>query len=490
MESMKQNLVDIVGAANVIDNPEVLASYAKDESFATPMKPWFVVKVENAEQVQNLVNWARKSQTPLVPVSSGAPHFKGDTVPSVPQAVIVDLSGMKKILSISRQQRMCVIEPGVTYGELQEALAKEGMTLSTSLRPRANKSVLTSVLEVEPRLNCLHQFNYVEPLRCTEVTFGDGIQMFTGEAGGGPQDLKKQWELGKWQVHPGGPGTTDIVKMVTQAQGSMGIVTWASLKCELLPTVRKSYLVPAKKSTDLEDFVYKTIWGRVGDRLFVMNKAYLAYLMGDTVEQIAELKTILPNWVAPVSLSGDILLPELKVESQEYGLKEYAKQTGVHLLPEVPGVTADEVIEKASTPSGENYWKLTYKGGCQDIFFVTTLDKTPKFIEAMYELAIEVGYPTEDIGIYIQPQHMGTSVHLEFSLPYNPDNAREAKLVKELYTAASMRMSKLGAFFSRPYDIWSTIQLNKDAQYYMLLRKVKEIFDPDNIMNPGKLTIK
>jgi hypothetical protein len=270
----------------------------------------------------------------------------------------------------------------------------------------------------------------------------------------------------------------------------MGIVTWASLKCELLPTVRKSYLVPAKKSTDLEDFVYKTIWGRVGDRLFVMNKAYLAYLMGDTVEQIAELKTILPNWVAPVSLSGDILLPELKVESQEYGLKEYAKQTGVHLLPEVPGVTADEVIEKASTPSGENYWKLTYKGGCQDIFFVTTLDKTPKFIEAMYELAIEVGYPTEDIGIYIQPQHMGTSVHLEFSLPYNPDNAREAKLVKELYTAASMRMSKLGAFFSRPYDIWSTIQLNKDAQYYMLLRKVKEIFDPDNIMNPGKLTIK
>ena len=73
---------------------------------------------------------------------------------------------------------MAVIEPGVTYGQLQDALAKEGMTLSTSLRPRASKSVLTSVLEVEQGLNCLHQFNYTEPIRCTEVTFGDGQSDF------------------------------------------------------------------------------------------------------------------------------------------------------------------------------------------------------------------------------------------------------------------------------------------------------------------------
>jgi len=487
---MKQNLVDIVGAANVIDNPEVLASYSKDESFATPMKPWFVVKVQNAEQVEKLVKWARKTKTPLVPVSSGTPRFRGDTVPSVPQAVIVDLSGMKNIISINRQQRMCIVEPGVTYGELQAALAKEGMTLSTCLRPKATKSVVTSVLEVEPRLNSLHQFNYTEPLRCTEVTFGDGHQIFTGEAGNGPKDLKKQWELGKWQVHSNGPAATDMTRMVLQAQGSMGIVTWASLKCELLPTVRKSYLVPANKSTDLEDFVYKIIWARLGDRLFVMNKAYLAYLMGETADEVAELKTIMPNWVAPVSMSGDILLPEMKVAAQEHDLKEYAKQTRVTPVKQIPGASADEVIEKASTPSGENYWKLTYKGGCQDIFFITTLDKTSKFIDAMYELAIEAGYPTEDIGIYIQPQHMGTSVHLEFSLPYDPNNAREAKLVKELYQVASRRMSQLGGYFARPYDIWSTIQLNKDAVSYNMLQKMKDIFDPDRIMNPGKLTIK
>jgi len=490
LESMKQNLVGIVGAANVIDSPEVLESYSKDESFATPMKPLFAVKPENAEQVQAIVRWANETKTPLVPVSSGAPHFKGDTVPSVPQSVIVDLSGMNKIISINRQQRMCIIEPGVTYGQLQEALAKEGLTLSTSLRPRENKSVLTSVLEIEPRLNCLHQFNYTEPVRCTEVTFGDGNQIYTGEAGNGPKDLQKQWDLGKWQVHSNGPAMTDMLRMVIQAQGSMGIVTWVSLRCELLPTIKKMFLAPAKKSTDLEDFVYKAIWARIGDKLFVMNKAYLASLMGETAEEIAELKKEMPNWVAAFGLSADILLPELKVSAQEYDIMEYAKQTGVQLLSKVPGATGEAVLEKATNPSGASYWKKTAKGSCQDIFFITTLDKTSRFIEAMYALAIEAGYPTEDIGIYIQPQHMGTSVHLEFSLPYNPKNIKEAKKVKELYIDASREMSKLGAFYARPYDIWATIQLNKDATSYALLKKMKGIFDPNDIMNTGKLTIK
>jgi len=179
-DSMKNKLATIVGAENVLDDAGLLELYAKDQSFAKGIRPWFIVKPQNAQQVQALVKWANETSTPLVPVSSGAPHFKGDTVPSAPESVIVDLSGMNKIISINRQQRMVVIEPGVTYEQLQTALAKEGMTLSTSLRPKANKSVLTSVLEVEPRLNCLHQFNYTEPVRCTEVTYGDGNQIFTG----------------------------------------------------------------------------------------------------------------------------------------------------------------------------------------------------------------------------------------------------------------------------------------------------------------------
>ncbi len=490
LENKKKDLVDIVGAQNVIDDIAILESYSKDESFTSPMMPEFVVKPKNAEQVQRIVQWANLTKTPLVPVSSGAPHFKGDTVPSVPEATIVDLSSMNKIIHINRQQRMVVIEPGVTYGQLQDALAKEGMTLSTSLRPRKNKSVVTSVLEVEPRLNCLHQFNYTEPVRCTEVTFGDGNQIYTGEAGNGVKDLESQWKQEKWQVHSNGPQMTDMLRMVLQAQGTMGIVTWASLKCELLPTINKMYLVPAKKSTELEDFAYKVIWSRFGDKLYLMNNAYLAGLMGETSEMITALKTELPQWIGAVGISGDIILPELKVEGQEKDIADIAKQTGVSIVNAVGGVSGKAVLSKSTTSSGEHSWKQTYKGASQDIFFITTLDKTETFIEAMYDLAIEQGYPTGDIGIYIQPQHMGTSVHLEFNIPYDAANKQEVKRVKALYEKASKSMSRLGGYYARPYDIWASIQLNKDAASYELLKKMKNIFDPSNIMNTGKLTLK
>lgn len=489
MEEMKKKLVSILGQENVSDNSELLDSYAEDKSFIRLQKPWYIVKPRNAEQVQEIVKWANETKTPLVPVSSGTPHYKGDTVPSVPQAVIVDLSEMKKILSINRQHRMAIVEPGVTYGELQAELAKKGMTLSTSLAPRATKSVLTSVLEVEPRLNPFHQWNYTDPLRCTEVTWGDGVRMYTGEAGGSPMDLQKQWEKEKWQISSNGPMMLDFYRLLTAAQGSMGIVNWVSLKCDILPKIHKLFFVPAKKQEELHDFVYRVVRLRFGDELFILNGSYLAYLLEESVEQIGKLQEELPSWVALVGIAGREMLPEERVEAQEHDIAEIAKQHSLRMVSEISGFRGEEVLEKAIKPSNVNYWKETYKGGFQEIFFVTSLEKTTRFIEKMYSLAQEAGYPIRDIGIYIQPQHLGSSYHLEFNLPYRIENSEEVVRMKKLFTAASEEFSSMGAYFARPYGIWARLQLNKDTQSYITLKKIKGIFDPNNIMNTGKLTI-
>ena len=486
---MKEKLSEIVGVENVCDDFASLELYSKDQSFAKPMKPRCIVKVSKVEEIQKIVQWANETKTPLIPISSGGLHYKGDTVPGVPEAVMVDLSGMKKILSINRQHRMAIVEPGVTYAELQEALAKEGMTLSTCLAPKAEKSVLTSVLEIEPRLNSIHQWNYTDPLRCMEVVWGDGNKMFTGEAGGGVQDLEKQWSSEKFQISGTGPMMLDFYRLLTAAQGSMGIVSWASLKCEILPTIHKLYFVPAKKSEDLNDFVYRVVRLRFSDELMIVNGAYLAALLGESVAQIQELQQELPQWVALVGIAGRELLPEQRVAAQEGDITEIAQQFGLKMLPAITGVTGEKVLQKITEPSGEKYWKETSKGAFQDILFLTNLDKTPKFIAAMNRIAEEMGYPTRDIGVYIQPMHAGTSYHCEFHLPYNPENIKEVDRMKKLFTKASEEISQLGGYFSRPYGIWSKLQLNKDAQSTITIKKIKDIFDPNHIMNPGKISI-
>ena len=489
MGNQKNELTKIVGSSNVFDDHAILENYSKDSSLSSPMKPRLLVKVDNVNQVQQVVRWANKTYTPLIPVSSGPPHYKGDTVASVPEAVIIDLSGMKRIISINTLHRICIVEPGVTYGELQKALAEEGLMLSTSMAPRATKSVVTSILEAEPRLNGMCQWDFFDPLRCVEVVWGDGNRMFTGEAAQGPLDLEKQWASEKWQVAGTGPFSTDFFRMLTMAQGTMGIVTWAALKCEILPTIHKMFFVPAESQEQLNEFIRKVVRLRFSDELMVMNGAYLASLLGETADEVKQLKMELPKWVALAGVLGRQMLAQERFESQQLDIADIAQQFGLKMTPSLPGINGEKVLNKLINPSGEKYWKETAKGAFEDIFFLTKLDETNLFIDMAYRLAEKEGYPANDMGIYIQPKHRGSCYHLEFNLPYNPDCAKSTEKTKNLFQKASEQLCAMGAYFSRPYGIWSRLQLNKDAQTTMFLKDLKGIFDPNNVMNPGKLAV-
>jgi hypothetical protein len=490
MADQKNELMTLLSNHNVLDDPQNLENYSHDSSFARMIKPRFVVKPMNVDEVQKIVGWANRTKTPLIPVSSGPPHFHGDTVPGVSGAVVIDLSSMKKISHIDRRNRLVVIEPGVTYSELLPALAQQGMRLSIPLLPRANKSVIASLLEREPRLNCRYQWSSMDPLRCVEIVWGDGNRLWAGGAGNDALDLDKQWDQGKRPVDPTGPSQTDFYRLLSAAQGSMGIATWASLRCEVLPQLHKLFLVPAKKLDDLLDFTYKILKNRYADELFLMNNNQMANLLGENFKQIKALKAQLPPWAVMVGIAGRDELPAERVEFQEKDIAEIARQFGLELMADVPGANGARVLKLITGPSREPYWKLGYKGGCQDIFFITTLDKTPAFTAAMQSAAEASGYPVSDIGVYLQPRHQGVNCHCEFSLPYNPGEPGEVSRLQKLYTKASEDLLKKGAFFTRPYGIWADMAFNKDAPSTALLKKIKGIFDPNGIMNPGKLCFK
>ena len=95
-----------MGAGNVSADPAVLEAYASDHSSVGKMAPRFVVKVDGLEAVRKLVRLAKETGAGLVPVSSGGPHFYGDTVPSTPDAIIVDMTGMKKVDLIDSFERV------------------------------------------------------------------------------------------------------------------------------------------------------------------------------------------------------------------------------------------------------------------------------------------------------------------------------------------------------------------------------------------------
>ena len=484
----KQELVEIVGAQNVLDDRETLYAYSKDKSFVPARRPTLVVKPLTVTQVQQIVRWANQTATTLVPVSSGPPHFRGDTVPSTGGAVVLDLTRMKRILSIDRRNRIAVIEPGLTYGELQPELAKQGMRLSTPLLPRRSKSVVASLLEREPIMVPKYQWTLMEPLRCLELVWGDGSRMWTGEAGEySSQDIQEQKAKHRSLVIGMGPNNVDYYRLISGAQGTMGIVTWASVKCELLPKVHKLFFVPAQKLEDLIDCAYRILRVRFGDELLILNSVDLASILSAKPDEIKALRQQLPPWVLVVGVAGRDYLPLQRVAYQEKDISDFVHQSGLEMVSTVPGAESDDLLKRLLNPSEEPYWKLSYKGGCQDIFFITTLNKTAKFIKTMYSAAKALKYPISDIGVYIQPQHQGVCCHCEFNLLYEAANRKALTGVETLFIKASDELLKQGAFFSRPYGIWADMVYNSDAPTTMMLKKVKGLFDPMNVMNSGKL---
>jgi FAD/FMN-containing dehydrogenase len=480
-------LVKIVGAGKIDRAPATLEEYSRDMSFISGVKPVCVVRPGNEADVEALVKLANETLTPLVPVSSGPPHFRGDTVPGIGGAVIVDLSGMKKIIRVDRTNRVAMFEPGVTFNELIPAVAREGLRLNMPLLPRRSKSVVGSLLEREPVVMPKYHWDIGDPLACVEVVFGTGDMFRTGAAAG-PGTLEEQWAAGGAQKEAAGPSAFSLYRVVQGAQGTMGIVTWASARCELIPGLEEPFLVGSSNLDKLMEMVHWLIRLRLVNECFVLNNTGLAAILAKKWPgDYREIKDTLPPWVLFFNIAGYEYLTEERVNGQVNDMKEIAQRVGLEPVRDIGEVSAYELLETVKRPSGEPYWKLRHKGACHDIFFLTIYDNLPGLLDTMYAEARQTGYPTSEIGIYLQPVVQGTNCHVEFNLFYDPQNRSETARVKELSDRVITGLMARGAFFSRPYGPGARTIINRDAATVSALKKVKSILDPNNIMNPGKL---
>jgi hypothetical protein len=483
----KEKLVKIVGAGNVSYEPATLDEYSRDMSFVNRVKPVCVVKPTKADDVQKIVALANETQTPLVPVSSGPPHFRGDTVPGTGGAIIIDLSKMKKVVKVDRARRVAMVEPGVTFGELKPEVEKEGLRLNMPLLPRKSKSVVGSILEREPVIMPKYQWDISDPLACAEIFFGTGDEFRTGQAAG-PGTVEEQWSVGGVQKAPYGPGIASWHRLIQGAQGTMGIVTWASMRCEILPSLEEPFVVGVSKLNTLLELTSWLIRLRMVNECFILNNTNLAAIFTKKwPKDYQNLKDALPTWTLFYTVAGYEYFPEERVSSHIKDITDITQRIGVEAVKAAGGVSANEILKTVQQPSGEPYWKLRYKGACQDIFFLTLYDKLEGQIKVMNDLAEKSGYAASKVGVYIQPIVQGTSYHCEFNLFYDPENPGEVNRVKELSPLAIKNLMAKGAFFSRPYGESAGMILNRDAATVAVLNKFKKIFDPNNVMNPGKV---
>jgi len=478
----------MLGSRYVIDDSTILDKYADDNSYVSPRKPSLLVQPKNANEIIRIVKLAGEKQFKLVPVSSGPPHFRGDTIPAVDDAVIVDMSRMNEVMWVNRRNRVALVEPGVTFNQLEKYLEEAGMRCMFPLLPRANKSIVGAFMEREPFTIPKYAWDLGDPIASSELILGDGYCMRTGGGAGPGKTLEAQRQVGGAQKLPLSPLSLDVRRIAQGSQGSYAICTWLSLRCELLPAYEKVFFAGSEDLEKLIEASYRFMYLRLMDEKYILNSLNFACLLEKDPSKIAELQKNLPSWILVTSIGGYGELPGEQFEYKTADAHEEAEGLGIQLVDEIGGIKEEDYRKKVLRKTSEEpYWKTRFKGDCREIFFITSLSQTPEFINVARETAVNNGFDPSQIGVYLQMVLQGSACHCEFDLYTVPD---EAPSMEGFYNELSEKIFTMGGYYSRPYGMWADLVYPHSETFVKYARGLKEIFDPHNVMNPGKLCFK
>ncbi|MFX0006898.1 MAG: FAD-binding oxidoreductase, partial [Candidatus Hermodarchaeota archaeon] len=446
-EQIYTELIKICGSKNISNDSNLLKKYSEDLSIFPKNEPKYIIWPENRKQIQQILRLANTFKFAIVPVSSPTgPRHHGDTIPRNNNTIILNLSKLNKIISIDKKNRVVMIEPGVTFADLIPLLRKRGLKLLMPLFPRASKSVLTSALEREPITIPRYMWDSSDPLLCTEVFFGNGEMFRTGTAAG-PGSIKQQKKSGQAQVNPMGPTQFSPFRVIQGAQGSIGIVTWVTLKLELLPSAHKIYHLQSENIEQLLEFQHELLKYRLCDELLILNNLNLACLIEEDPNNILELAKEMLEWNLIFVISGKGTLANDRITYLEGDIHDISKEKKLTLTES--SLIPENDILRFLYQANKNPWRLRLSGGYQDIFFISNYEKIPNFIELVKKQI------SNNLGIYIQAINQGTSYHCEFDIFYNPKNERETLDVKNKFIETSTNLMDSGAFFNRPYGLWA-----------------------------------
>ncbi len=124
-QSLASALASLLGADRVLDDAAAREAYSRD---ATPLfkgLPEVIVAPHSTAEVSEVVKFARSTKTPIIARGAGS-NLCAATVP-LNGGIVLSMMQMKQILEVSRNEMLAVVQPGVSTQQLDDAVAKEGL---------------------------------------------------------------------------------------------------------------------------------------------------------------------------------------------------------------------------------------------------------------------------------------------------------------------------------------------------------------------------
>lgn len=448
-----EEIIKAVGKKNVLTSLEERKCYSYDARNEGVI-PDLVVFPSSAEEVSMVLKLANGHRFPVIPRGQGS----GLTGGSIPMhgGVILVFTRMNRILEIDTENLTATVEPGVITFDLQQEAAKYGL------------------------------FYPPDPASFKYSSVGGNV----AECAGGPNSLKygvtRDYVLGLEVVKPTGEiihtgvktmkGVVgyDLTRLFVGSEGTLGIVTKIIMK--LIP-------LPETKATIL------ALFQEVEDAAAAVSAIIAAKVVPSTIEFMDKASIKCSEQASPMGLPegiGGLLL--IEVDGDRESIQPQVEKVRKIVLDKKAircDVTEDlqeaDRLWQARRVLSQATYNLNPVKIAEDV--VVPRSNIPALIRALEEMEKRFGVPILSFG------HAGDgNFHVSIMIKDTPEDRAKAEKAVEAIFEETIR---LGGTLSGEHGIGTSksayLGMELSPEVIATMKRIKELFDPNNILNPGKI---
>ncbi len=452
IDSIKDEFRQIVGDEWFLDTPEDLVVYSYD-GFLPEFKPSGVIVPGDRDEISKIMRVANREKINIIPRGAGT-NICGSSV-AREGGIIIAFHRLNKILEIDRESMCAVVQPGVVNADLQKAVAGYGL-----MYPPDPASMFVS-------------------------TIGGNVALNAGGPRGVKYGVTRDYLLGLEVVLPSGEVINtggkalknvsgyDLTRLMCGSEGTLGILTEIIIR--LVP------LAPARATL-------QAIYSNLDDAATTVSAIIGSGIVPATLELIDRtvLDVISDYGGARFSKEAEALLlievdgEESLVEAQGKRIEEFCRERGA------------VEVERATTPEeAEKLWQArrTAFGAVASLrpnCIVEDATVPVKMLPAMIRKIVEITNKYDlKIGVLAHAGDGNLHPLIMTDLRDTEEMARIDKAMEELYEAAI----GMGGTLSGEHGIgiakdrFMGMEFNEAS--IELMRGIKRVFDPNNILNPG-----
>jgi len=447
-------LENIVGRDNASISAEDLYIYSQDPGASLPRSVDFVVLPSKVEEIQKIVKLANQEKISITPMGGGL-TLSGLVIP-VNGGIVLDLKRMDEIIEINESSRYALLEAGVTTGALFAHLNEKYPQLEPPIPDAPPSATVAGNM-------LIHGSGYLSQRYGDHGGLINGLEVVlpNGEVCRfGSCALSDYW-FGRGPI-------PDFIGLFTSAFGTMGIITKLSVQLFPKPKMRKIVFGLLKDPKDLPELLLKVTETRLAEDVLLG--------MQD-----------MPEWMKGyvflmVYITGD---SNEDLERQVKILKRIYRKAKARFM-KAPQRMIDIYMDKPIFAAGAADYRKG--GGFEYVGAFLPLEKVPEAYERAAKISLKYGIPPTIGSRLIGGIH---TIVMFFSYSFNRADPKDMENARHALHETNQLALELGGIPWKAELDGQQLMLQKmDPNYKKFLKNIKDLLDPNGIMNPGNWEVK